>query len=186
MPQILFTLILLDAAALGYAFILGLGLGDAASISHHLLAGMLAAILILFTHVLIIFYLIGTGMDIREAVEGDEDQAKKYIPLTRRLKKRVFPWACFAILLIIVAALLGAEVHSRLIPGRGAGPGAEIALRQVGGWWIHLAFVLLATGVNLAAFTVEFMAVSSNRKAIEEINFAAEEEPAAETGKAQT
>ena len=31
MPQILFTLILLDAAALGYSFILGLGLGDAAS-----------------------------------------------------------------------------------------------------------------------------------------------------------
>jgi len=171
MPQILFTLILLDAAALGYSFILGLGLGDAASISHHLLAGMLAAVLLIFTHVLVIFYLIGTGMDIREAVDED-DQGGKYTSLTRRLKKRVFPWACFATLLIIVAALLGAEVHSRLIPGPGVPEGAEMPLRQVGGWWIHLAFVLLALGVNLAAFAIEFRAVSLNRKAIEEINAA--------------
>ena len=173
MPQILLTLIILDAAALGYSFVLGLWLGDAASISHHLLAGMLAAILIIFTHVLIIFYLIGTGMDIREAVEGDEGQEKKYTSLTQRLKKRVFPWACFSILLIILAALLGAEVHSRLIPGPGAGEGAQMLLRQVGGWWVHLAFVLLALAVNLVAFAVEFGAVSRNRKAIEEINSAA-------------
>ena len=173
MRQILLTLILLDAVALGYSFILGVGLGDAASISHHLLAGMLAAFLIIFTHVLIIFYLIGSGLDIREAVEGKEEQAGKYISLTRRLKKQVFPWACFSILLIIVAALLGAEVHSRLIPGRGAGEGAEMPLRQIGGWWVHLAFVLLALAVNLVAFAAEFRAVSRNRKAIEEINSAA-------------
>lgn len=173
MPQILLTLILLDAAALAYSFILGLGLSDAASFSHHLLAGMLAAVLIIFTHVLIIFYLIGTGMDIREAVEGNDEQEGKYISLTRRLKKQVFPWACFSILLIIVAALLGAEVHSRLIPGPGAAEGAEMPLRQVGGWWVHLAFVLLALAVNLVAFAAEYRAVSRNRKAIEEINSAA-------------
>ena len=107
-------------------------------------------------------------MDIREAVEEDDALVKKYVLLTRRLKKKVFPLACFAILLIIVASLLGAEVHSRLIPA----PGAEAALplRQVGGWWVHLAFSLLALCVNAAAFVAEFRAVRKNRGAIEEIN----------------
>ena len=168
MPQTLLTLILFDAAALVYAMALGLGLSDAVSVREHLLAGMLAAVLIIFTHVLVIFYLIGTGMDIREAVEEDDALVKKYVLLTRRLKKEVFPLACFAILLIIVASLLGAEVHSRLIPA----PGAEVALplRQVGGWWVHLAFSLLALCVNAAAFVAEFRAVRKNRGAIEEIN----------------
>ena len=168
MPQTLLTLILFDAAALVYAMALGLGLSDAVSVREHLLAGMLASVLIIFTHVLVIFYLIGTGMDIREAVEEDEALVKKYVLLTRRLKKEVFPLACFAILLIIVASLLGAEVHSRLIPA----PGAEVALplRQVGGWWVHLAFSLLALCVNAAAFVAEFRAVRKNRGAIEEIN----------------
>lgn len=170
MPRILLTLIFFDAIALVYSFILGLGLSDAVSVRDHLLGGMLAAVLIIFTHVLIIFYLIGTGLDIREAVEEDEEKLRKYVPLTRRLKKRVFPWACFSILLIIVAALLGAEVHSRLIPGPGGGEGALMPFRQVGGWWLHLLCVLLALGVNLVAFAVEFRAVSSNRRAIEEIN----------------
>ena len=168
MPQTLLTLILFDAAALVYAMALGLGLSDAVSVREHLLAGMLASVLIMFTHVLVIFYLIGTGMDIREAVEEDEALVKKYVLFTRRLKKKVFPLACFAILLIIVASLLGAEVHSRLIPA----PGAEVALplRQVGGWWVHLAFSLLALCVNAAAFVAEFRAVRKNRGAIEEIN----------------
>ena len=168
MPQTLLTLILFDAAALVYAMALGLGLSDAVSVREHLLAGMLASVLIIFTHVLVIFYLIGTGMDIREAVEEDDALVKKYVLLTRRLKKEVFPLACFAILLIIVASLLGAEVHSRLIPA----PGAEVALplRQVGGWWVHLAFSLLALCVNAAAFVAEFRAGRKNRGAIEEIN----------------
>ena len=168
MPQTLFTLILFDVAALVYALALGLGLSDAVSVRDLLLAGMLASVLIIFTHVLVIFYLIGTGMDIREAVEEDDALVKKYVLFTRRLKKKVFPLACFATLLIIVASLLGAEVHSRLIPA----PGAETALplRQVGGWWIHLVFSSLALCVNGAAFVAEFRAVRKNREAIEEIN----------------
>ena len=137
MSRILLTLIVFDAAALAYTLALGLGLDDAVSIRDHLLAGMLASFLIIFTHVLVIFYLIGTGMDIREAVEEDEELSKKFIPLTRRLKKQVFPWACFSILLIIVASLLGAEVHSRMIPGPGGEAEASMPLRQVGGWWVH-------------------------------------------------
>lgn len=167
MPQILLTLILLDAVALVYSLVLGLVLSDGESIHDHLLAGILATFLIIFTHVLIIFYLIGTGMDIREAVEKDEVLSKKYIPLTRRLKKQVFPWACFAILLIIVASLLGAEVHSRLIPPPGE---ASLPLRQVGGWWVHLVFASLAIAVNAVAFVAELKAVRKNRAAIEAIN----------------
>ena len=170
MSRILLTLIVFDAAALALTLALGLGLDDAVSIRYHLLAGMLASLLIIFTHVLVIFYLIGTGMDIREAVEEDEELSKKFIPLTRRLKKQVFPWACFSILLIIVASLLGAEVHSRMIPGPGGEAEASMPLRQVGGWWVHLVLALLALGMNAFTFFVELRAVRRNRGAIEEIN----------------
>ncbi len=47
---------------------------------------------------------------------------------------------------------------------------ASTSIGQVGGWWVHLVFSLLALGMNAFAFFVELRAVRRNRGAIEEIN----------------
>lgn len=169
MPFALAVFVLLDLAGLGYTAVEGLTLGDNASVRAHFLSGVLTTILIVFTHSLVLFYLIGTGMDIREAVSESEALRGRFVPLTRRLKREVFPAACTAAALSVVAALVGADVHSRLISAAGA-LDAELPLRGVSGWWLHLGAVVLAVCANLWAFHAELRAVAANRRAIGEIN----------------
>ena len=177
MPLILLVLLVADLAAIAITTWMGLNLSDATSIRHHLTAGVATAILLVFTHSLVLFYLIGTGIDIREAIEGHDALTERFLPLTRALKRRVFPWACSGAALMIIAALLGADVHSRLISlaidqmGRAAlEPGAQMPLRQVGGWWLHISLTAVAVAVNIKALLAEFQAALANRRAILEIN----------------
>jgi hypothetical protein len=174
MPVILAVLILLNLGGLGYTICEGLLLGDVESVRVHFLSGLATTILIVFTHSLMLFYLIGTGIDIREAVSVDARLEEHFVPLTRELKQRVFPAACLGAFFVIVAAMMGAEVHSRLIRvGVGldsGGGGAQLPLRGVSAWWVHLVVVGLAVLTNLWAFIVEFGASRANRAAIGEIN----------------
>jgi len=177
MPVVLATLVVLDLLALVATSALGVVLGDAASARLHLLAGVLTTIAFCFTHSLVLFYLIGSGKDIREAVEDQPDLFERYVPMTKRFKRRAFPWACAGGVLIIAVALSGAEVHSRLISaavallGDGAlAEDAAIPLRQVSGWWVHLALLIVAAAVHFRAFAAEFGVVRDNRRAIGEIN----------------
>jgi len=169
MPYVLSVIILVDVGALAYTIGDGLGLATIEATRHHMLAGVLTTILLVFTHSLVLFYLIGTGIDIREAVGVDEELSRRYVPLTRRLKRQVFPIACLAALLASVAALFGAEVHSRLIVAAGA-VDAPLPLRGVSVWWLHLAIVIGAVVTNLWAFVCELRATWSNRAAIAAIN----------------
>jgi hypothetical protein len=165
---VLLTLIVIDLVFLGLTGGMGMVLSSAESARTHLLMGVLAAMLCCFTHVLVLFYLIGTGKDVREAVEEDPELAAKYVPWTRLLKRQVFPWATLATASIIVAALMGAEVHSRLILGELES--GVLPFRAVPGWWVHLAVVLAAVALNLIAFRAELKTVRQNRRGIEEIN----------------
>ena len=174
MPYILAVLILLNLGGLGYTICEGLLLADVESVRFHFLCGFATTILIVFTHSLVLFYLIGTGIDIREAVSVDARLEKHFVPLTRELKRRVFPAACLGAVFIIVAALMGAEVHGRLISAGVAldadGGPAQVPLRGVSVWWLHLVVVGLAAVTNLWAFIAEFAASRNNRAAIGEIN----------------
>ena len=164
---VLIVFIALDGAFIAATALMGLTLNDSASIYRHYLAGMLTAMMTCFIHVLVLFYLIGTGKDIRDAVEDHPDLKERYFPWTRAQKRRVFPAACFAIALIVVAALMGGEIHSRILA---AGGGEAFPIRTLTGWWVHLLFVLLAIGVTGYAFAAEVGAVKENRRVILELN----------------
>lgn len=145
----------------------GVGLEGRETMMMHFKLGIVTAILTCFIHVLALFYFIGTGKDIRDAVEGHAELRERFVPWTRLQKRRVFPPACLAITLVIVATLLGGEVHSRVL---GAGGGVALPFREVPGWWVHLVVVACALVVNLYAFVREFLAVRENRRGIEAIN----------------
>jgi hypothetical protein len=164
---VLRILIALDIALLAGTAALGIGVSDASSIYEHYVLGMAASMFTCFIHVLVLFYLIGTGKDIRDAVEDIPELAGTYVPLTRRLKKRVFPPACFAIALMVVATLMGGEVHSRLLAADG---GRTLPIRGIPVWWIHLVFVVLAFLGSALAFRAEVSAARETRKAIEALN----------------
>ena len=168
-------LIILDAAFIAGTVTLGIALGDAESILRHYVAGLLTCIFTCLLHVLVLFYFIGTGKDIREAVEKDPALREEYVPWTRAQKNKVFPAATLAIILIIVATLMGGEVHSRILAYNG---GAILPLRAVPAWWVHLLLVLGAIVVNAYAFLVEVAAVRENRRGIEDLNLRLSLDPA--------
>ena len=169
---ILILLIVLDLVVFGVAATQGVRLESAGSLSEHFLWGVLATLLFCFTHILCLFYLIGSEADVKEALAGHSELQEKYVPWAKSLKRQVFPWASLAALLMVVATILGAHVHSDLLmkglhEGRPADPPP---LRGVGGWWIHLAFVVVAFASSLVAFYVELRAARENRRGIAEIN----------------
>ena len=176
MLPILAVLILVDLGALGYTTCAGFLLSDVESVRFHFLCGVTTTILVTFTHSLVVFYLVGTSAGVREAVRVDERLERHFVPLIRQLRRRVVPVACAGALFVVVAAVMGAEVHSRLIGAGGTsdlvtadGGAARLPLRGVSVWWLHLVVVGLALVVNLGAFVVEFDAGRSLRGAIGEI-----------------
>jgi hypothetical protein len=164
---VLTVLIVLDLLLLAGTAALGMTLSDSASIYRHYVLGMAASMFTCFIHVLVLFYLIGTGKDLRDAVEGVPDLVETYVPMTRRLKRRVFPPACFAIALMVVATLMGGEVHSRLLAADG---GRTLPVQGITAWWVHLLFVVLALVASIVAFQAEVSAARETRRAIEALN----------------
>ena len=167
MYPVLLTLILLDALLIAVEVTLGITLTGPRDVNRHYLLGLLVSMFTCFIHCLVLFYLIGTGKDIRDAVEDHSDLAEEYFPWTNYQKRRAFPPACFALALMVFAALMGGEVHSRLL---GAMVDDVLPLRGVSAWWVHLVAVVAAVLTSAYAFVVELAVVRDNRAAIGRIN----------------
>ena len=157
----------------------GLTLDGKEALVRHFLLGLFTVCFTCFIHVLVMFYLIGTGKDIRDAVEESPELGDRFIPLTRQLKRLVFPRATLALFLSVFGVLMGGEIHSRVI----SAPliDGQYPIRALGGWWVHAALTGLAILANAWAFFGECRAARLNRRAIQEINAALAEAPSSET-----
>jgi len=164
---IIIILVALDGLILAATAAVGMTLDGKPAMDLHFKLGLLASFFTCFIHVLVLFYFIGTGKDIRDAVEDHPELAARFVPWTRAQKRRVFPPACFSLTFIILATLLGGEVHSRILA---AGGGTALPFRGVTAWWIHLVAVVAALISSAFAFYTEIAAVRDNRRAIEELN----------------
>jgi amino acid transporter len=149
MYPVLLAFIAIDSLLIALAVTLGSTLTTALEVNRHYLLGLLVSTLTCFIHCLVLFYLIGTGSDVR------------------RQKVRAFPAACFAIVFMVLAVLMGGEVHSRLIA---AAAGADLPLRGVPFWWVHLVLVAAAVLSSAHAFRVELEVVKENRRGILALN----------------
>ena len=164
---VLILLIALDVVVLCLTAALGVTLDGRESVLLHFNMGLLSAVLTCFIHILVLFYFIGTGKDIRDAIESDPELKRRYLPWTREQKRRVFPPSCLALSLMIIATLMGGEIHSRLIA---YDAGVTLPFRQLPVWWVHLFFVIAALLASGYAFYAEVVAVKENRRGIEDIN----------------
>jgi hypothetical protein len=120
---------LLTAAFLSFGGLLATtwyGLTGAA-LSRHILFGIFSSMLTLLTHSMLMFYLIGKGKAVREAVE-EGGLSGDYARRISELRRPVFSLATFAMVLTIIAALLGASVDTGVLPASVHGLAAYVAI----------------------------------------------------------
>jgi hypothetical protein len=83
----------------------------------HVLIGLASSLLLLFSHCWIMFYLIGTGKAIKDAVrENGLDPA--IIEETKRFKNESYPWLMLAMGLVMATFILGGGVATGSVPSR--------------------------------------------------------------------
>jgi len=138
MAPALLTLNLLSLAALALTVYNGhlIPLGGGA-LGRHLMLGLMATLVAVFTQTMTFFYFIGVGSSIRKSVEATGLGAE-LLKQSRWLKARVFPWAAGAMGLLMVTFILGGAAHTRVLPG-----------------WVHGSLGYLTLAVSVAAFFLE-------------------------------
>lgn len=140
------TLTYLATGAVGYLY------GGSAGGDLHVLLALVASLLLLFSHSWIMFYLIGTGKAIKEAV-AEHGLPAEWIELTKKFKNDCYPSMMLAMGLVMATFILGGGVERRVLPG-----------------WVHHALVYLALAAQIYSLRREHQALAGNRELMDEAN----------------
>lgn len=111
----------------------------------HFLVGLLTAVSTLLVHCIIFTYFLGTGRWVKEVGLAYRLADERLPRETRELKRRVFPPALFAMLIVIATAA--------------GGQGAQMGVWH---WSIHATLALLALVINAWAYNVEYHCLAEN------------------------
>ena len=141
------TIGLLASAAFGY----GLHGPVGPEMQRHVLLGLASSLLLLFSHCWIMFYLIGTGKAIKEAVhENGLDPAA--IEDTKRFKNRSYPMLMLAIGLAMATFILGGAVATGSLA------------------WLHHILFYATLAAQLRALQLEWQVLTENQRLMSDIN----------------
>ena len=124
--------------------VLGYLVADVGSAGLHLLIALATCLLLLFSHCWIMFYLIGTGKAIKEAV-ADEGLSPELVEETKALKNRSYPSLMLAMALAMATFILGGGVDTGAIPA-----------------WLHQAMFLITLFVQLKTLWIEHLVLLDN------------------------
>ena len=124
----------------------GYRIDGAETFNLHLLLGLAAAFLLLFSHCWIMFYLIGTGKAVKEAV-ADHGLDAGYVEETKRLKGDSYPAMMLAIALAMATFILGGGVSTGVLPG-----------------WVHWGLFYATLVAQLRALLIEGRVLAANRR----------------------
>lgn len=117
---------------------------DSGGIGTHLTLGLASSLLLLFSHCWIMFYLIGTGKAIKEAV-AEHDLEPEIVEKTKAYKNRSYPWLMLAMALTMAVFVIGGGVYTRFVPP-----------------WIHQSLFYLALLVQVWTLKIEHRVLSEN------------------------
>jgi len=132
--------------------ILGLRAGDAASISRHISLGIFATLVTLLAHSMMMFYLIGKGKAVKDAM-AEGQLSGDYVRRIALARKPVFSIGTAAMAVTIVTALLGASVDTGVLPPM-----------------VHATVAWGAIACNLAAAKIEIEALTTSSRVVDEVN----------------
>lgn len=118
----------------------------------HILVALASALLLLFSHCWIMFYLIGTGKAIKDAVrEYGLEQA--LVEETKRFKNVSYPSLMLAMTLAIATFVLGGGAAMNALPS-----------------WIHHVLFFATLVVQVRALWLENLVLVDNEKLMADIN----------------
>ncbi len=116
-------------------------------INTHASIALAGSLLVLFAHCWILFFLVGTGKAVREAVE-EYDLDRNYIERTKAFKQELYPWLMLAMGLVIAAFVIGGGSYigaMRPLWHRLLGPATVL----VQFWTLFLEYKILAKNESL-------------------------------------
>ena len=149
MAQALLTAVFIAVAGLVTTTVLGLRGTD---ISRHISYGIFSTLVTLLAHSMMMFYLIGKGKAVKEAM-AEYSVTGDYYRRIAAARKPVFLVATLAMAATMAAAIMGASVDTGVLP---AGVHAAIAYGAIVG--------------NVAAIKIEIAALLQSSRIVAEVN----------------
>ena len=149
MAQALLTGVFLGLTGLATTAFFGL---QGTDISRHISYGIFSTMITLFAHSMMMFYLIGKGKAVKDAM-AEHHVAGDYYQRIAAARKPVFSIGTYAMLATIVAALAGASVDTRVLPPI-----------------VHAWIAYGAIFCNLAAVKTEIAALAASSRIVDEVN----------------
>lgn len=132
--------------------VMGYGIDSMESMGRHMLLALVACFLVLFSHCWILFFLIGTGKAVKDAV-GRAGLSGDFVERTRRFKMQSNPPMMLAMVLVMATFIVGGGVQTRVVPA-----------------WIHHALFYVTLAVQLWTLAVEHRVVAANARLLREVD----------------
>ena len=149
MAQALLTAVFLGLAGLVTTTIFGLRGTD---ISRHISYGIFSTMVTLLGHSMMMFYLIGKGKAVKDAM-AEHGVTGDYYRRIAVARKPVFSIGPLAMAVTMVTAILGASVDTRVLPSI-----------------VHAMIAYAAIACNLAAVKIEISALTDSSRIVAEVN----------------
>jgi hypothetical protein len=149
LAQALVTSVLFGLVGLFVTAFLGLRGTD---ISRHISYGFFSALVTLLAHSMMMFYLIGKGKAVKDAM-AEHGVTGDYYRRIAAARKPVFSIGTLAMAVTMVAAIMGASVDTGVLPPI-----------------VHAMVAYGAIACNLAALKTEFSALFESSRIVDEVN----------------
>jgi hypothetical protein len=147
--QALLTAVILGLGGLVTTTVYGL-LGS--DIGRHISFGIFSTLITLLAHSMMMFYLIGKGKAVKDAM-AEHSLTGDYYRRIAFARKPVFSIGTFAMAVTMVTAILGASVDTGVLPPI-----------------VHGTIAYGAVACNLAALKIELDALSASSRIVDEVN----------------
>ena len=149
MAQALLTAVCIGLAGLVTTTVFGLRGTD---ISRHVSYGIFSTLMTLLAHSMMMFYLIGKGKSVKDAMAEHHVTGDYYLRIAAA-RKPVFSIGTVAMAVTMVTAILGASVDTGVMPPI-----------------VHAAIAYGAIFANLAAARIEISALTAASRIVDEVN----------------
>jgi hypothetical protein len=149
MAQALLTSVGIAVIGLVTTAVLGL---QATDVSRHIAFGIFSSLITLLAHSMMMFYFIGKGRAVKDAMTEGGLTGDFYRRIAA-VRKPVFSIGTLAMVVTMVAAILGGGVDTGVLPPM-----------------VHATIAYGAIACNLAALKIEIDALGSSSRIVDEVN----------------
>jgi hypothetical protein len=121
-------------------------------IGRHIAFGFFSTLLLLLAHSMMMFYFIGKGKAVKDAMK-ENGLTGDYYARIARARKPIFSIATYAMVVTMIAAIMGASVDTQVMPSI-----------------VHAMVAYGAIALNVAAVKVEVAALTESTRIVDEVN----------------